>query len=101
MESTGVLNSPTSWFWNIRVGDKLQINGSGLWYTVVGPMVVTPRATINGIIESELFVNVGPGRARLAAYSDFQGPAANPVTVSARVPVPGQRARRQPERLDR
>ena len=32
---------PTSWFWNIRVGDKLQINGSGLWYTVVGPMVVT------------------------------------------------------------
>ena len=38
-------NNPTSWFWNIRVGDKLQINGSGLWYTVVGPMVVTPPAT--------------------------------------------------------
>ena len=49
------LNEPTSWFWNIRVGDKLQINGSGLWYTVVGPMVVTPQQG-----NSELFVNVGP-----------------------------------------
>jgi prepilin-type N-terminal cleavage/methylation domain-containing protein len=49
------LNSPASWFWNIRVGDKLQINGAGLWYTVVGPMVVTPQQG-----NSELFVNVGP-----------------------------------------
>jgi hypothetical protein len=48
------LNNPTSWYWNIRVGDKLQINGSGLWYTVVGPMVVTPQQG-----NSELFVNVG------------------------------------------
>ena len=31
-------NSPTSWFWNIRVGDKIQINNAGPWYTVVGPM---------------------------------------------------------------
>ena len=50
-----VLNEPTSWFWNIRVGDKLQLNGSGIWYTVVGPMVVTPQQG-----NSELFVNVGP-----------------------------------------
>ena len=49
------LNTPTSWYWNIRVGDKLQINGSGLWYTVVGPMIVTPQQG-----NSELFVNVGP-----------------------------------------
>ena len=48
-------NSPTSWFWNIRVGDKLQINNAGPWYTVVGPMTQT-AATGN----SELFVNVGP-----------------------------------------
>jgi prepilin-type N-terminal cleavage/methylation domain-containing protein len=57
------LNSPTSWYWNIRVGDKLQINGAGLWYTVVGPMVVPPQgATINGVFSSnsEQFVNVGP-----------------------------------------
>jgi prepilin-type N-terminal cleavage/methylation domain-containing protein len=50
-----VLNEPTSWYWNIRVGDKLQLNGSGIWYTVVGPMVVTPQQG-----NSELFVNVGP-----------------------------------------
>jgi prepilin-type N-terminal cleavage/methylation domain-containing protein len=49
------LNEPTSWFWNIRVGDKLQINDAGLWYTVVGPMIVTPQQG-----NSELFVNVGP-----------------------------------------
>ncbi len=49
------LNEPTSWFWNIRVGDKLQLNGAGNWYTVVGPMVVTPQQG-----NSELFVNVGP-----------------------------------------
>jgi hypothetical protein len=53
--ANNALNEPTSWYWNIRVGDKLQINGSGLWYTVVGPMVVTPQQG-----NSELFVNVGP-----------------------------------------
>jgi prepilin-type N-terminal cleavage/methylation domain-containing protein len=50
-------NSPTSWFWNIRIGEKLQINNAGPWYTVVGPMTQT-AATGN----SELFINVGlPG----------------------------------------
>ena len=48
-------NPPTSWFWNIRIGDRLQVNRSGPWFTVVGPMTVTP-ATGN----SEMFVNVGP-----------------------------------------
>jgi prepilin-type N-terminal cleavage/methylation domain-containing protein len=58
-----VLNEPTSWFWNIRVGDKIQINGAGLWYTVVGPMVITPQPVqIGGVTYSntEMFVNVGP-----------------------------------------
>jgi prepilin-type N-terminal cleavage/methylation domain-containing protein len=51
--SPPIPNSPTSWFWNIRVGDKLQINNAGMWYTVVGPMTQA---------NSELFVNVGqPG----------------------------------------
>ena len=50
-------NPPTSWFWNIRVGDKLQINNAGPWYTVVGPMNLTAA---DG--NPELFVNVGqPG----------------------------------------
>ncbi len=65
--TNGSLNEPTSWFWNIRVGDKLQINGSGLWYTVVGPMVVGPAGG-----NSELFVNVGaPGSQ--SPFGEFQG----------------------------
>jgi prepilin-type N-terminal cleavage/methylation domain-containing protein len=54
--TSGLPNSPTSWFWNIRVGDKIQINNAGVWYTVVGPMAVTP---FNGG-NTEMFVNVGP-----------------------------------------
>ena len=66
--STGThLNNPTSWFWNIRVGDKLQINGSGLWFTVVGPMVVTPQQG-----NSEQFVNVGPAGTQ-SPLQDLQG----------------------------
>ena len=50
-------NEPTSWFWNVRVGDKLQLNGAGIWYTVVGPMVWGPAQG-----NTEMFVNVGaPG----------------------------------------
>jgi prepilin-type N-terminal cleavage/methylation domain-containing protein len=57
LDASGGLNEPTSWYWNIRVGDKLQINGAGLWYTVVGPMVWTPAQG-----NAELFVNAGaPG----------------------------------------
>ena len=47
-------NPPTSWFWNVRVGDKIQLNNSGPWYTVIGPMVVTPSQG-----NPDLFVNVG------------------------------------------
>jgi prepilin-type N-terminal cleavage/methylation domain-containing protein len=48
----GALNEPTSWWWNIRVGDRLQIGG-GTWYTVCGPQVTA---------NPEGFVNVGlPG----------------------------------------
>ncbi len=51
--ATSVMRPPTSWFWNIRVGDRIQIGGVGTWYTVVGPMT-TPNP--------EMFVNCGkPG----------------------------------------
>ena len=51
--TTNLLNSPTSWYWNIRIGDKIQLNNTGIWYTIVGPM---------NIYNPELFVNVGdPG----------------------------------------
>jgi prepilin-type N-terminal cleavage/methylation domain-containing protein len=56
-------NAPTSWFWNIRLGDKIQIDNSGTYYTVVGPMTVTPAGiTLNNTpyANPELFVNDGP-----------------------------------------
>jgi prepilin-type N-terminal cleavage/methylation domain-containing protein len=74
IDNSGFLNAPTGWFWNIRVGDKLQINASGLWYTVVGPMVVTPQGG-----NSELFVNVGPPGTPQQYFQDLQGPQQLPV----------------------
>ncbi len=51
--ASNMLNPPTSWYWNIRIGDKIQINNTGISYTIVGPMTV---------LNPELFVNVGnPG----------------------------------------
>lgn len=52
---SGAPNAPTSWFWNIRVGDQIQVNNAGPWYTIVGPLSVGP-AQGNG----EMFVNIGP-----------------------------------------
>ena len=67
------LNEPVSWFWNIRVGDKLQLNGSGIWYTVVGPMVVTPQQG-----NSELFVNVGPAGSQSPLSDTQSGTSVSP-----------------------
>ena len=43
-------NEPTSWFWNIRIGDKIRIGNVGQYYTVIGPM---------SHLNPELFVNDG------------------------------------------
>ena len=40
--NTGLPNEPTSWFWNVRIGDKIQIGDAGQIYTVIGPMTTTP-----------------------------------------------------------
>jgi prepilin-type N-terminal cleavage/methylation domain-containing protein len=61
-------NPPTSWFWNVRVGDKIQLNNSGPWYTVIGPMVIRPDGynfvakakAGGGAANAEQFVNAGP-----------------------------------------
>jgi len=68
-----LLNAPASWFWNVRVGDKLQINGAGRWYTVVGPMVAGPAQG-----NSELYVNVGPPSTPSPWASIQAGLAVNP-----------------------
>ncbi len=77
-------NAPTSWFWNIRIGDKIQINQAGPFYTVVGPLAVTAA---NG--NPELFVNIGPpgtGSPMVDAYTIPGNPTAKPpippVTVT-------------------
>lgn len=49
-------NPPTSWFWNVRVGDKIQIGHAGVWYTIVGPMMQP---------NPEGFVNNGPAGTTL------------------------------------
>ena len=55
-------NPPVSWFWNIRVGDKIRFGSSGRYYTIVGPCTINPY-TASGK-NPELFVNTGdPGTA--------------------------------------
>jgi len=54
--ATGLPNEPTSWFWNIRIGEKIQIGNSGQIYTVVGPMALNQNVGGN----PDLFVNDGP-----------------------------------------
>jgi prepilin-type N-terminal cleavage/methylation domain-containing protein len=46
-------NSPTSWSWNVRAGDRLRINNTGAWYTVVGPnaagVTANPQRFVNAV----------------------------------------------------
>lgn len=59
--TSGTPNDPCSWFWNVRVGDKIRINGSGRSYTIIGPCTVSPWGTTASTQGNpELFVNVGP-----------------------------------------
>ena len=67
-------NPPTSWFWNIRMGDKVRIGGSGASYTVVGPL------TITGAGNPELFVNVGQPGTESPLVRTFMDSAGHPTT---------------------
>jgi len=73
-----VPNSPTSWFWNIRVGDKIQLNQSGDWYTVVGPMAIAPTNPATLGQNPELFVNVGPPGTQSPLVRTVVGGSVNP-----------------------
>ncbi len=63
-QQIAVPNEPTSWFWNVRVGDKIQIGGAGQYYTVIGPMTVGPGngvgVGVGGAGNVDLLVNDGP-----------------------------------------
>lgn len=69
--NSGLRNPPTSWYWNIRIGDKVRINGSGIYYTVVGPMQIA---------NPELFVNIGePGPTAVALLTQTSGTTTLPA----------------------
>jgi prepilin-type N-terminal cleavage/methylation domain-containing protein len=51
-------NPPTSWFWNIRVGDKIRFNNSGQTYTIAGPDLVNSQAQ-DPTVNPERYVNWG------------------------------------------
>lgn len=68
-------NPPTNWFWNVRVGDKIQINNAGPWYTVVGP--VWNGFTTGNV---ELFTNVGVPGAPLPLSRTYTSPTGQSVT---------------------
>ncbi len=63
-----VPTNPTSWYWNIRQGDKIRFNSSGAYYTIVGPMTIGPRpnpkaAANSTVTNPERFINNGPPAA--------------------------------------
>jgi prepilin-type N-terminal cleavage/methylation domain-containing protein len=62
---TNLPNNPTSWYWNIRQGDKIRFNDSGAYYTIAGPMTIGPHpdsaAPTNATMNNpERFINTGP-----------------------------------------
>jgi prepilin-type N-terminal cleavage/methylation domain-containing protein len=74
----GSPTNPTSWFWNIRIGDKVQLNNTGPWYTVIGPMYTGPNVPASGTggVNPDLFVNAG----NPAALSTLVVPQINTAT---------------------
>jgi prepilin-type N-terminal cleavage/methylation domain-containing protein len=64
----GTLEPPTSWYWNVRVGDKVRIRDQGRLYTVVGPMESGPS---DG--NPEMFVNIGSYSGTLRLGDPFGG----------------------------
>jgi prepilin-type N-terminal cleavage/methylation domain-containing protein len=56
----GLPNERTSWFWNIRIGDKIRLSSGGRYYTVIGPAVINPQNPNTLGQNPELYVNDGP-----------------------------------------
>ncbi len=55
-----IYGNPTSWYWNIRQGDRIRFNDAGDYYTIVGPMHFgPPQVSSTSITNAERYVNVG------------------------------------------
>ncbi|SIO11731.1 prepilin-type N-terminal cleavage/methylation domain-containing protein [Singulisphaera sp. GP187] len=76
----GQPNSPTNWYWTIRVGDKIKIGGSGRAYTIVGPCTINPWASAASGFQGnpELFVNVGPPGTTTPLERTYYTPTVGP-----------------------
>lgn len=79
---TGTPRAPTNWFWTVRVGDKIKINGTGRAYTIVGPCVVSPWGTGVNQGNPELFVNVGPPGTTSPLVRTYYTRGVSPLTYS-------------------
>jgi prepilin-type N-terminal cleavage/methylation domain-containing protein len=66
-------NEPCTWFWNVRIGDKVRIDGVGSLYTVVGPAVINPNNPSTPGENPELYCNDGPPGST-SAMVRFYGP---------------------------
>ena len=49
-----IISNPTSWYWNIRQGDKIRFNDSGPYYTIAGPMTYGP---VSSVQNTDRFIN--------------------------------------------
>lgn len=64
-----VPQSPVSWYWNIRVGERIRLGDSGRLYTIVGPDTVNTSLDPTGQSNPERFVNNGPQNLYKPSYS--------------------------------
>lgn len=82
-----VPNEPTSWYWNVRQGDKIRIDDSGRYYTVAGPMVVgafdtsTATTATTQLSNTDRYINNGPPGQFYSAGS-FVTYSADPTNAS-------------------
>jgi hypothetical protein len=75
VDAAGNRSNPTSWYWNLRVGETVHVLGRP--YTIAGPMVAGPAQG-----NSEGFVNVGPAGTASPLSRVYDGgptPVALPV----------------------
>ena len=67
-----IISNPTSWYWNLRQGDRIRFNDSGPYYTIAGPMTIGPNSST---ANTDRFINNGPPASvtfpRVAGSNEF------------------------------
>lgn len=74
-------NPPTSWFFNIRQGEKFRLSDSGQVYTIAGPVahptpgqnLLDPNQTVTSVLNPERYINFGTANfSTMAADGTFE-----------------------------